>query len=159
LNTVFLLLGSNEGDRQNWLRLAIAELNAHCGSVVEQSHIYETAAWGIENQPAFFNQAVLLHSPLSAPDLLLGVQRIEQLAGRQRTLKWGQRTLDIDILFYNDEVINLPQLQLPHPFIQERRFALAPLAEIAPNLMHPTLHKTMTELLEACRDPLKVKML
>ncbi len=158
MNTVYLLLGSNEGDRQSWLQRAIDQLSA-IGSIVLRSHVYETAAWGLEEQPAFLNMALSLHTQLSAHALLSATRNIEQNLGRQRTLKWGQRTLDIDILFYNDEVIDTPDLTIPHPFIQERRFALAPLNELAPTLVHPIFKKTIAELLSICNDTLEVKKL
>lgn len=158
LNEVYLLLGSNEGDRQSWLQQAITQISA-LGNIVQQSHIYETAAWGIEEQPAFLNLALLLQTLRSPVELLSAIHNIEQNLGRQRTLKWGQRTLDIDILFFNDEIIDTPELKVPHPFIQERRFALAPLNEIAPTLMHPIFKKTITELLEETSDTLEIKKL
>ena len=156
MNNVYLLLGSNEGDRVGWLQKAVALLSENCGPVLQSSPVYETAAWGITDQPAFLNRVVLLQTAQTPAELLDQIQKIESTLGRQRDIKWGQRTLDIDILFYNNEVIELPGLIIPHPFLQERRFTLIPLAEIAPEFTHPKLNKTVKELLTECPDKLEV---
>ena len=156
MNTVYLLLGSNEGQREEWLQTAIELLQEKCGDIIKRSAIYETAAWGLEEQPDFLNMALRLNTALSPVELLQQTQAIEHQLGRQREVKWGQRTLDIDILFYNDELTDIPGLKIPHPYIQERRFALVPLAEIAPGYSHPIFHKTITQLLDECNDPLEV---
>lgn len=155
MNTAYLLLGSNEGDRLQWLYDALAQLDKY-GLFADLSQVYETAAWGLEDQPAFLNVALCLHTELSVEELLKAIQSIEHNLGRQRELKWGQRTLDIDILFYNDAVLDRDDLKIPHPFLQERRFALAPLNDIAPNLMHPVLQQTIATLLKYCPDQLAV---
>jgi 2-amino-4-hydroxy-6-hydroxymethyldihydropteridine diphosphokinase len=154
MNHTYLLLGSNEGDRAAWLQFAVRALVPQAGTLLQQSGIYETAAWGLNDQPHFLNQVIFLATPLDADALLRHTQAVEQAAGRRRTVLWGQRTLDIDMLFFNDWVIDAPHLQVPHPFLPQRRFALAPLAEIAPGLMHPVLHQTMADLLTACSDRL-----
>jgi len=158
--TIYLLLGSNEGDRLRQLKSAVYYLTLHLarGPVVRSS-IYETAAWGIEDQPSFLNLAIRMNTAHPPEDVLTAVHQIEQSFGRQRIVKWGQRTLDIDILFYGDKIIHQPRLIIPHPQIQERRFALAPMAEIAPELMHPVLRQTMAELLDHCTDPLPVQVI
>ncbi|MBS1586132.1 MAG: 2-amino-4-hydroxy-6-hydroxymethyldihydropteridine diphosphokinase [Bacteroidetes bacterium] len=159
MNTVYLLLGSNEGRREDWLNKAIDLLTKDCGKVAARSAIYETAAWGKEDQPDFLNMAVAVETELNPREILECTQAIEQQLGRQRTEKWGRRTLDIDILFYDGLVVSQPDLQIPHPYIQERRFALAPLAEIAPELLHPVFRRTITQLLSGCTDPLEVRRL
>ena len=159
MNVTYLLLGSNEGDRISWLQQGKEQIELHCGAANDASSIYQTAAWGLEEQPDFLNQVVCIHTLLKPGELLLCIQQIENKLGRQRTVKWGQRTLDIDILLYNNEVINLPDLNIPHPFLEKRRFTLAPLCEIAPNLVHPILNKTMLQLLEDCPDTLPVRKL
>jgi 2-amino-4-hydroxy-6-hydroxymethyldihydropteridine diphosphokinase len=155
---VYLLLGSNEGNRIEWLNKAMAELEQTVGKRIAKSALYETAAWGKEDQPDFLNMALCIETVLSPDELLQANQTIEQHMGRQRTVHWGQRTLDIDILFYGNEVVHLPTLEIPHPRIQDRRFALVPLNEIASGFSHPVLNKTISELLQACPDPLEVRL-
>ncbi|MES2734569.1 MAG: 2-amino-4-hydroxy-6-hydroxymethyldihydropteridine diphosphokinase [Bacteroidota bacterium] len=148
----YLLLGSNLGDRKQVLTLATEHLQNRVGSLVIQSSIYETAPWGVTNQPSFLNQVIGLETSLEAKELLQNTQQIEQLLGRERKEKWGARVIDIDILYYGHQQILLEGLTIPHPFLQERRFTLVPLAEIAPNFVHPRLHLTNQALLEQCTD-------
>jgi len=159
MNITYLLLGSNEGDRISWLRKGKEQIELYCGASNIVSSIYQTAAWGLEEQPDFLNQVICIQTFLKPGELLLCIQQIENNLGRQRTVKWGQRTLDIDILLYDNAVINSPDLNIPHPFLEKRRFTLAPLCEIAPNLVHPQLNKTMRQLLEDCPDTLPVRKL
>lgn len=156
MNKVFLLIGGNMGDRLQNLHQAIELLSATCGPVIQQSMVYETAAWGKTDQPAFLNQALLLHSILSAQELIITVLGVEEQMGRHRAEKFGPRVIDIDIMFYNEEVINEPHLTIPHPQMQNRRFALIPLIELAPQMVHPVLNKTLEELLLECKDELPV---
>ncbi len=151
MKLAYLLLGSNEGDRRNWIDRAKKSI-AEFGEIVACSSLYETAAWGLEDQPDFLNQVLSIETALDALSLLDRVQQIEHTLGRQRTTQWGQRTLDIDILFYDKDIIQTKVLTVPHPFLQDRRFTLVPLTEIAPELMHPKLKKTAAALLEACTD-------
>ena len=155
--TTYFLLGSNEGNRRQWLQQAIDAIEPSCGPIVKKSALYQTAAWGKEDQPDFLNMVIEVKTILSPEQLLKAVQEIELQLGRQRKVKWGQRTLDIDILFYGDAVIHTDRLVVPHPFLQERRFTLLPLQEIAPELMHPVLQKDVTTLLRECPDLLEVK--
>lgn len=155
---VFLLIGSNEGDRQQWIHWAVQEIQAHIGPIARKSRIYETAAWGKENQPDFLNMALALRTSLSPLDLLKKVQDIEQRGGRQRTELWGQRTLDLDILFIGDQILQSPYLEVPHPAMADRRFVLAPLAEIAPELIHPQRGISVSQMLADCPDPLPVRI-
>jgi len=159
LNEVYLLLGSNEGDRQLWFKKALEQITQTCGIIKKQSSLYETAAWGIEEQPDFLNMVICIETNLAPIDLLHATQNIENTLGRQRAIKWGQRTLDIDILFYGTLIMNVPELIIPHPFLQERRFTLAPLCELGPEMIHPVLHETIKELLDVCPDPLVVNRL
>ena len=157
MNTVFLSLGSNEGDRIQWLHKAMSLLSETCGIITKQSSIYETSAWGLETQPDFLNMVTQLQTTKMPLELLNETHNIESTLGRQRDIKWGPRTLDLDILFYNNEILQLPQLTIPHPYLQERRFTLLPLSEIAPNFLHPIFQKTINQLLEECPDKLEVR--
>ncbi|MDR3681733.1 MAG: 2-amino-4-hydroxy-6-hydroxymethyldihydropteridine diphosphokinase [Flavipsychrobacter sp.] len=156
MNKVYLLLGSNAGNREVLLQEAANQIADNCGKIVVESSTYQTAAWGMENQEAFLNKVLQINTQLQAEILLKNLQTIENNLGRQREVLWGPRTLDIDILFFNHEVISLPDLKVPHPFLQKRRFTLVPMAEIAPAMVHPVLHKTIAELLEECTDTLEV---
>ncbi len=152
----YLLLGSNIGDRAAHLQQAQQTLAATAGAVVAASAFYETAAWGLEDQPAFLNQVLAIRTVLDAPALLAACLATEQQAGRERIQRWAARTLDVDILLYGDAVIDTPTLSVPHPALPQRRFALTPLAEVAPQLVHPQLGQTVSELLATCPDSLAV---
>ena len=154
--TAYLLLGSNLGDRAALLANACAHLAATAGTIALASALYETAAWGREDQPAFLNQALALRTALPPQELLAQCLATEQRAGRERRERWGSRTLDVDILFYGNEIIAEPVLSVPHPRMAGRRFALVPLAEIAATLLHPMLGLSVAELLAQCPDPLPV---
>ena len=156
MNKVFLLIGGNMGNRLQNLHQAITLLSASCGPVIQQSAVYETAAWGKTDQAAFLNQALLLNTELSAQELITTVLSVEEQMGRHRTEKFGPRVIDIDIMFYNEEIINEPHLTVPHPQMQNRRFALIPLNELAPLFVHPVLKKTIKQLLIECNDELPV---
>lgn len=156
MNEVYLSLGSNEGDRMAWLEKAMALLSEKCGAIMKHSSVYETAAWGITDQQSFLNMAVLITTTQSPLELLTSIHDIEQTLGRQRTIKWGPRTLDIDILLFNHDTLDTPELKIPHPFLPERRFTLVPLAEIASSYIHPALFKTIQQLLDDCADKLDV---
>lgn len=153
----YLLLGSNLGDRAALLAAARRELTETAGEIVAVSDLYETAAWGREDQPAFLNQALAVRTWLRAEALLAACQAAEQHAGRQRLEHWGSRTLDVDILLFGDVIIDTPTLAVPHPRLPERRFALMPLAEIAGARTHPQLRETIGTLLLHCLDPLPVQ--
>lgn len=159
MHTAYLSLGSNEGDSLQILTDAISNIATACGSVLGQSGVYRTAAWGVTEQPDFFNIAISVSTNLAPEALLNALQQIEGQHNRRRTTKWGQRTLDIDILFYDDIYISLPNLIIPHPYLHQRAFVLMPLATIAPKYMHPVLQRTIEQLLESCNDTLAVKLL
>lgn len=156
MGSVFLLLGSNLGDRLTNLFEARQHISRQAGKIITTSEIYRTAAWGYTNQPDFYNQAVEIE-PFAPPHkTLLTLQDIEKKSGRVRTEKWGSRIIDIDILLWGSEHINLPNLVIPHPHLHERRFALVPLAEIAPHAVHPLFKKSIDQLLRECTDSLGV---
>ncbi|RBQ02980.1 2-amino-4-hydroxy-6-hydroxymethyldihydropteridine diphosphokinase [Pedobacter miscanthi] len=159
-STAYLLLGGNLGDREGNLEKAIELLDQKTGRVISVSSLYETAAWGKTDQPAFLNQAVALQTNLSALEVLEHALNIEQELGRIRKDKWGERLIDIDLILFGNEVINIPdKLQVPHPHMQNRKFVMEPLAEIAPDVVHPVLGETILTISKNMVDPLEVKKL
>lgn len=156
-NTAYLLLGGNMGDRVSLLARAVGLINQKIGPVLKISALYETAAWGNQDQAAFLNQAIMVTTSLSATETLKQIQEIERELGRARIEKWGSRTIDIDIIFFNGEQIDQPDLTIPHPHMQNRNFVLVPLAEIAAEYVHPVLQSTVASLQQQCRDTLEVK--
>ncbi|MDB5115309.1 MAG: 2-amino-4-hydroxy-6-hydroxymethyldihydropteridine diphosphokinase [Mucilaginibacter sp.] len=159
MNDVFLLLGSNLGDRNLFLQQAVKHIEQGIAPVIQLSSVYETQSWGKTDLPDYLNQVILLKTDLSAQDVLQKILAIEDMMGRKREEKWGSRIIDIDILYYNAEIINEPGLQVPHPELHKRRFTIEPLAEIAPDLIHPVLHKTSLQLKKILKDSLIVKKL
>ncbi|MBS7563538.1 2-amino-4-hydroxy-6-hydroxymethyldihydropteridine diphosphokinase [Mucilaginibacter sp. Bleaf8] len=156
---VYLLLGSNLGNRQLFLQQAITHIQAQVGQVIRQSAVYETASWGKIDAPAYLNQVLLVQTNYQPRALLNELLQIELLLGRVREEKWGSRTMDIDILFYDNDIINEPGLIIPHPELHKRRFTLEPLAEIAPHLQHPLLDEAILVLKNKLSDNLEVKKL
>jgi 2-amino-4-hydroxy-6-hydroxymethyldihydropteridine diphosphokinase len=154
----YLLLGSNLGNRKEVLENAAVKIKEKIGVIGKYSSIYETLAWGIEDQPAFLNQVILVTTLLAPEELLITINIIEKELGRVRHEKWGERLIDIDILYFNNAIINTDDLKIPHPEIVNRRFTLIPLVEIAAEFIHPNLNKNQKELLFLCKDSLEVKM-
>ncbi|HEV2687364.1 MAG TPA: 2-amino-4-hydroxy-6-hydroxymethyldihydropteridine diphosphokinase [Bryobacteraceae bacterium] len=149
MKTAYLSLGSNLGDREAQLRAAIERLNASGIRVIRASSIYETEPQDMIEQPWFLNMALEIETDLLPLQLLSQIQQIEKEMGRQREVPKGPRTIDIDMLFYGDEVVTASALLIPHPSLGLRRFVLEPLAELAPNLRHPVLGRTIAEMLPA----------
>jgi 2-amino-4-hydroxy-6-hydroxymethyldihydropteridine diphosphokinase len=153
MNQVFLCIGGNLGNREENLAEALMFIDFNFGDVVRTSAIYESPAWGMTNAPAFLNQVVEIKTKLDALALLQEIDELEEFFGRER--KSGvylNREMDVDILLFNQETIDLPKLQVPHPRMHERRFVLVPLAELVPDYSHPTLNQTIAQLLEKCED-------
>jgi 2-amino-4-hydroxy-6-hydroxymethyldihydropteridine diphosphokinase len=156
MNTAFLLTGGNLGDRFFNLQTAKELIEQDCGKIIKESSVYQTAAWGFTEQPDFYNEALQLQTNLSPEELMQKLLSVEKKMGRERNIKMGPRIIDIDILLMVDFIINTSLVTIPHPRLQERRFALTPLAEIAPDVMHPVLHQSIKQLLAVCKDKLPV---
>lgn len=156
---IFLLLGSNIGDPAGNLNTARHEIDARIGTIVTASSVYKSEPWGITDQPVFLNQVVIAQTTADPFTLLETIAAIELALGRVRLVKWGARTIDIDILFYADEIIHNHRLDIPHPGIPFRRFTLEPLCEVAPYFIHPELRKTIDVLLAECIDSSLVERL
>lgn len=157
MHKAFILLGGNVGNRKHFISKAKKYIQAKTGNIVLESSIYKTAAWGNTKQQSFLNQVILLHTPLSPDDLMDELLAIEIQLGRVRTTKNAPRTIDLDILFYDQLVYRSKKVILPHPLVQERRFVLIPLTELSPRKKHPVYQKTVTALLKECPDTLSVE--
>ena len=158
MNEVYLQLGSNIGDRLDNLDQSIKIINERIGNVLEKSSVYESTPWGVENQRNFLNQVIFVKSNFDPYTILDLVLQIEKDMGRIRIEKWGERIIDIDILFIDDLIIESENLCIPHEFIAKRKFVLQPMCEIAPGFIHPKLNKTIRQLLEECIDEEKVNV-
>jgi 2-amino-4-hydroxy-6-hydroxymethyldihydropteridine diphosphokinase len=155
---VFLGLGSNLGNREDNLRRALERIGSVTGEIAAVSKIYETEPWGFESSARFLNMVAKVICRQVPEELLETLQGIETELGRVRgSERYSSRTIDIDILLYGNMVIDQPQLVVPHPLIQERRFVLVPLCDLIPGEMHPVLNRTFSELLEECRDKSEVR--
>jgi 2-amino-4-hydroxy-6-hydroxymethyldihydropteridine diphosphokinase len=157
MKEVYLLIGGNIGDRFYFLGEASRLISQQCGSISRSSAVYETAAWGKEDQPAFLNQVLVIHTALEPLELMTIILEIEQKMGRLRRERNGERNIDIDILYYENDVVELPDLTIPHPRIYMRKFALIPLFELNPAKLDPVQQKTIQEMLESCPDNLEVR--
>jgi 2-amino-4-hydroxy-6-hydroxymethyldihydropteridine diphosphokinase len=154
---LYILLGGNLGDKQQVFSETRNRLSELLGEITAQSAIYETEPWGFKSDDLFWNQVLELKTNHSAEEILRLTQQIESDLGRvSKSNQYVSRTIDIDILFYGDQIISLENLIVPHPRIQERKFALVPLCEIAPDLIHPVFQKSIRQLLDECEDKLKV---
>ncbi len=157
MNRTYLLLGSNLGNSKTQLSKAIAQIEKQIGKITRRSGLYSTAAWGNTKQPDFFNQVIIAETSLTVQQTMEAILNIEKKMGRLRTVKNAPRIIDIDILFFNKEIIHQKDLSVPHPQIPNRRFVLVPLNELSPNLVHPVFKSTVHQLLIHCPDTLNVK--
>jgi 2-amino-4-hydroxy-6-hydroxymethyldihydropteridine diphosphokinase len=153
---IHLLIGSNMGDRKAYLAQAAAEIGKIIGKITQKSRLYETQAWGLTNQPDFMNQALEVETTLSPQATLAKILAIETDMGRTRAEKWAERTIDIDILLFADVIVEEADLQIPHPRLPERNFALVPLMEIAGETEHPILKTTIEDIYFESPDTLDV---
>jgi len=153
----FLLLGSNLGDRAIMLQEAANAITQHDIKIIRYSGLYETAAWGITDQPAFLNQVLEVETKQDPETLMQTLLEIEQSLGRERKERYGPRSIDIDILLFDALVYHSSIVTIPHPAMQERRFVLTPLAELATDLIHPVFQQSVRELLSQCKDQLPAK--
>lgn len=156
MEDAYLLLGSNLGDSKKYISDAIMNIIERIGPSTGLSSLYQTASWGKADQPDFINQVVRVRTKLNPQQLLQNILVIEKRLGRQRLEKWGSRTIDIDLLFYGDQIIQEENLVVPHPFLHQRRFTLMPLVELNPGLIHPVLNLTVEQLCDKLDDNLSV---
>ena len=157
MEIAYLGIGTNQGDREKNLVRALALIEERVGRIIESSSVYETEPWGFESANLFLNMVVKVETKLNPFNLLGTIHDIEEELGRKRgKTRYVTRVMDIDILFYGDTVISTEELVIPHPLVPERKFVLVPMAEIAPAFVHPSLGKSISILLERCRDNSKV---
>jgi len=156
-NKVFLLLGSNIEPRYNYIKKAEEEINESIGQIIHSSHIYESEPVGFKAEVSFLNCVLLVNSSFSALTILKHIHKIEKELGRERnSLGYTSRTIDIDILYFNNDIINTEDITVPHARLHERKFTLLPLVEIAPDYINPKLNKNNTKLFDLCTDRSKV---
>jgi 2-amino-4-hydroxy-6-hydroxymethyldihydropteridine diphosphokinase len=158
MHIAYLLTGSNLGERAHNLYTARRLINEQCGELKGQSCLYETEPWGLQEQNYFLNQALKLHTTITPQQLLKKILNIEKQMGRIRQEKYGPRIIDIDILFYDNIILHEQGLSIPHPQLQNRRFALQCMYDITPGLVHPVSGNTIQHLLRSCSDTLAVKI-
>ena len=156
-NKAYLLIGGNMGNRISNLQQARELIQKECGQLTAVSSVYQTAAWGLTEQPDFLNQVLVVATLLTPEAMMQQLLAIEEKMGRKRTIKFGPRIIDLDILLIESLIINSTLLTIPHPALTKRKFALIPLVEVAPQLMHPSERKTMAQLLIECPDKLAVQ--
>ena len=158
MSKAYLLLGSNIGNREYYFYEAEKHITHAIGRIVKESALYETEPWGLKSNDLFLNKALIVQTTFHPGKILEKILNIELKLGRQRTeIKYSSRTIDIDILFTDELIINTETLIIPHPQIANRRFVLIPLVEICPEFIHPVFNKTITQLLLECKDELEVR--
>jgi len=152
MNIVYLQLGSNLGDRERFLSKARSIIEIEVGDVITSSKVYESSPWRVDGQSNYLNQVLKVGTEFEPNKVLKRILQIEDYLGRKRIEKWGERLIDIDIVFYNHEIIETPSLCVPHKHLHERRFVLTPLMEIASTYTHPKYKMTVADLLTKCHD-------
>jgi 2-amino-4-hydroxy-6-hydroxymethyldihydropteridine diphosphokinase len=158
MNGIYLIIGGNIGNRIVNLEQCRFELEKSVGKLLATSSIYETAAWGKEDEMPYLNQVLEIETQMNPAALMQTCIDIELRLGRTRNQKWEARVIDIDILFYHQEIIELPNLSIPHPHLHKRKFVLIPMHELAPDFIHPIFHRNIHDLLTDCEDPLEVRV-
>jgi 2-amino-4-hydroxy-6-hydroxymethyldihydropteridine diphosphokinase len=158
MSTVTLLLGGNQGDTQKILAQALGFIELRVGEIINCTSMYKSPPWGFEDSQWFLNQVVVVETSFDAHEVLENTQTIEKEMGRKKktTTHYEARPLDIDILFFDNLIISLPDLFIPHPRLHQRRFTLVPLVEVAPEKVHPQMNKRIRVLLEECSDKSEV---
>ena len=156
MNIVYLQLGSNIGERDKMLFISAKSISEDIGRIYMYSKVYESTPWRVDGQENYLNQIVAIQTLFSAQETLDKILKIENRLGRIRIEKWGERLIDIDIIFFNNDIIETPNLCIPHKHMHQRNFVLEPLMEIAPNLVHPKYNKTVSELFNESKDMEKV---
>jgi 2-amino-4-hydroxy-6-hydroxymethyldihydropteridine diphosphokinase len=159
LAEVYLSLGSNIGDRLENINLAVGLISEEIGAIEQRSFVYETEAWGVDSSGLYLNQAIQINTVMKPINILEKIWDIESRLGRVRVIdnQYADRTIDIDILFYDNHVIHGDFVTIPHPMLQHRNFVLVPLCDIASDFVHPELNKKVSDLLLICKDNLKVQ--
>ena len=156
MSLVYLQLGSNIGNRINLLHTAILEIEKHIGIIINMSNIYESSPWGVDKQSNYLNQILLVETNCTVKSVLVNALKIENIIGRKRDVKWSARVIDIDIIFFNNAIVESPELCVPHKYMHKRNFVLIPLNEIASKYIHPIYKKNVETLLDECQDLGKV---
>ena len=156
MNIVYLQLGSNLGNREQLISYAVQQVLEHVGAVNSRSQIYESTPWRVDGQENYLNQIIEVRTCLSAEEILAVILTIENDLGRVRIEKWGERLIDIDIIFFNNDIIENSDLCVPHKHMHERNFVLVPLNEIASDFIHPKYNKTVSQLFDESKDTDKI---
>jgi 2-amino-4-hydroxy-6-hydroxymethyldihydropteridine diphosphokinase len=159
LAKAYLLLGSNKGNSAEIFEKACKEINKEVGNIVQSSSLYRTEPWGVTDQADYLNQLIIIDTNYEPVELLKLLLQLEKDLGRERIIKWGPRTIDIDILYFEKEIVVRPELKIPHPELQNRKFALIPLVELDPDFIHPVFNISNREMLKRCKDKLQVNKL
>lgn len=152
MHTYYLHLGSNLGEKKGFLQKALELISTNIGEITLKSNIYETEPWGMKEQENFLNMAIEVKSTKSPEDVILSIKSIESALGSAKAVKWGPRSIDIDVLYCDDQIINSSDITIPHPHIQDRNFVLIPLLEIAGDFTDPVHKMTIDELYDICKD-------